>query len=147
MLYLLNWRLWVLVGVLALFPLTYLKGRTDGKKVVRNEWQVATAQANQDARKIEQRRQDRADEAGQLSAKRVAVIRADADRARNDAVGLRGELEATRQYAAKSSEAAAKSVATLSAVLEECSRRFVGMAEAAAGHANDSLMYQESWPK
>jgi len=36
---------------------------------------------------------------------------------------------------------------TLSAVLSECQRAYTGMAKEADGHASDSLMYQQAWPK
>lgn len=36
---------------------------------------------------------------------------------------------------------------TLSSVLSECQRAYTGMAKEADGHASDSLMYQQAWPK
>jgi hypothetical protein len=47
---LLNWRLWVAVGFLALLPLLYMKGRVDGRKIERAATAAAVVEANQEAR-------------------------------------------------------------------------------------------------
>src|SRR4051812_26458312 len=102
MLALLNWRLWLLVGLLALGPIGYLKGRGDGKELVRAEWLSAKAQADAEARSLEQRRQRRADEAANLTA---AARRDDRDRAASAdrrIAGMRGTLDATERNAAQS---------------------------------------------
>ena len=46
-----------------------------------------------------------------------------------------------------SRDALAQYTATLSAVLSDCQRAYTGMAKEADGHASDSLMYQQAWPK
>jgi hypothetical protein len=85
----LNWRLWLAVGFLVLLPILYVKGRTDGRKLERASVVAAQAQADNEARKIEQRRQDRVGEAAGLAAARAARLAADADRARAAADSLR----------------------------------------------------------
>lgn len=147
MLYLLNWRIWALVAVLALGPIGYFKGRSDGKKLILAETAAATAQANVEVRKITQRRQDVADEAARLGAADQARIVADAAHARAQRDGLRDDLSAVRLNAEKSSDAASKSVAALSDVFQRCVRSYSDLAEVADRHAADTLTLQRAWPK
>jgi len=147
MIALLNWRVWALIALLALGPISYLKGRLDGKKIVRMEWQVSVAQANEDARRLEQRRQDRANEAAKLAADRDARIRADAASARRESDGLRDDLDATRKWAAQSRAAADQAVSLTSELLEKCSRLFVGVAEEADRADSEARELRQAWPK
>ena len=147
MLYLLNWRLWALVFVLALFPAGYLKGRHDGKHSVQVEWDAAKAKANAEARALEQRRQDRADEAARLAAAREARIRSDAAGARRAADGLRDTIGAVRLHAQKSLDACTVSLAATADVFQSCASRYSDLAEEADRHASDSLKLQMAWPR
>jgi predicted methyltransferase len=56
------------------------------------------------------------------------------------ATNLTAESKASR-------DALTQYTTTLSAVLSECQRAYTGMAKEADGHASDSLMYQQAWPK
>jgi hypothetical protein len=144
---LLNPRLWIAAALVAILAFTHFSAFRAGRAHVRNEWQAATAAANIEARALEQQRQRRADEAQKLAAARTTRIAADAARARGESAGLRDDLSAVRLHAAQSLAAATATVAALSAVFEQCSSRYIELAQAADGHASDSLMFQESWPK
>lgn len=147
MLYLLNWRLWALIFVLALFPAGYLKGRHDGKQIVLAEVAAAKAQANDDARALEQRRQDRADEAAKLAAVREAGIRAAAAVARRESDGLRDDLNAAKQYAKESRAAAERVADTATELLGSCTREYLSVAEQADRSDNEARELRQAWPK
>jgi hypothetical protein len=142
---LLDWRFWAAVALAAAGG--YFTGRHDGTTIERATWQEAAAQANADARRLEQRRQDRADEAARLAAAREDRIRADAARARSESDGLRDTLDAVERASAQSFDAARKSVAALRDVFEQCSREYQSLAETADRHASDSLKLQQAWPQ
>jgi hypothetical protein len=144
---LLNWRLWVAVAFLCLLPILYMKGRHDGRQLERAATGALVAQANVEARKMEQRRQDRADEAGRLARAREAAIHSDVARARDAVDRLRDTLDAVERASAQSHDAARKSIAALADVFQQCSREYRALAQSADGHASDSLMLQQAWPK
>ena len=137
----------VALALAAVLSFTHLTAYRAGKANVRAEWTESVAQANKDARALEQQRQRRADEAAQLAA---ADARADADRRRRAdraASGLRNALDAAERRAIESDDAAAVYRAALRTVFESCTAEYRAVGEDAAGHARDSLMYQRSWPK
>jgi len=147
MLYQLNWRIWLAVFLIALYPLGYMKGRSDGKNVIRNEWKAAVAQANIESFKASERRQRNLDKATT-----DAAVRAGNDRARSLAVAvsidrLRNTLDATERNAATSLNAAAATVSAYRAVFESCTAEYRSLGEEASGHASDSLMYQQGWTR
>jgi uncharacterized membrane protein YdfJ with MMPL/SSD domain len=144
---LLNWRVWVFAALVAFLAFTHLTAYRHGKQNVRSEWLASVAAANEDARRLEQQRQRRADEASALVVVRQARIAADASASRMAVDGLRGDLDSLQRASAQSLDAATKSVSALSAVFEECARERVEVAQEAAGHASDSLMYQQAWPR
>lgn len=147
MLYLLNPRVWIVLIALALYPVLYVKGRIDGTKIERAANASAVAQANALVREANERRQSAVDKALADAAARERRIRADASSARRQLDGMRGTLDAVERASKASSDAAAKSVAALSDVFEQCSRRYQELAEVADRHANDSLTLQRAWPK
>lgn len=62
--------------------------------------------------------------------------------------GLRDELTDQRgKLSTASLDAVRKYAATANSVFEGCSAEVERLAGEAAGHASDSLMYQEAWPK
>lgn len=144
---LLNWRLWVLVGLLALGPIGYMKGRHDGKRSVQADWQSSVAAANAEARHLEQERQRRSDEAGRLAATREAGIRADADRARGSADGLRDDLDATKRFSQESRAASDATVSALADVFGQCSRAYSELAQEADRATSEALTLRQAWPK
>lgn len=145
--YLLNWRLWAGVAVLCLMPILYGKGRTDGRKIERAEHQQAVAEANAEARRMEQLRQSRADDAAAVARAREAGIRADADRARGAVGSLRDALAAAELRASESIAAADQRAAALGRLLAEGAEAHRELAERCDRHVNDVRMLLESWPR
>lgn len=125
----------------------WFKGRAYGAQGVRNEWNKAKLAADADGRALEQRRQDRAAESARLAAAQGIRDRAAAAAARDESDGLRGDLAALAARSAQSCDAARHAGSTLGAVFDQCVGAYQGMAEAADGHARDSLMYQRAWSK
>jgi hypothetical protein len=118
-----------------------------GKNEIRKEWLAATAAANVDSRKLEQQRQRRADEAQSIAAGRSASLARAVRLAGDSADSLYDTLDATERMAAQSHDAATKAVSALRAVSESCTAEYRAVGQEAQGHANDSLMYQEAWPR
>lgn len=68
--------------------------------------------------------------------------------ARDELDGLRRTSdEANRRIAAASADALRQYATTANAVLAECTRAYLGVAEKAQGHANDVGTLTEAWPK
>jgi hypothetical protein len=144
---LLNWRIWLLVGLLSLGPIGYLKGRHDGKRVVTLEWQASIANANTEARHLEQARQSAADAAYRLAATREAGIRVDADRARVAASGLRGDLQSTQRRSEESASAAAQRAIAYGELLVQSTEALRDVSERCDRHVSDLRKLLEAWPK
>lgn len=147
MLALLNPRVWIAAALLAILAFTHFTVYRHGKQIVMAEWSAAKARANAESRALEQRRQDRADEAARLAAAREARIRADAAGARRESAGLRDDIGAVRLHAKKSLDACTVSLAAATDVFQSCSDRYSELAEEADRHASDSLKLQMAWPK
>ena len=147
MLALLSPRLWIaaaLVGALAFSHFTiYRKGKSD----VRAEWTAAVAAANEESRRLERARQSRADQAAQSAAARSADDRDRAASADRAIARMRDTLDATERNAARSIGACTATVAAYRAVHGTCVAEYRSLGQEAAGHASDSLMYQDGWPK
>lgn len=144
---LLNWRIWValaLAGLLAFSHLTvYRKGLHDEHA----KWDAAVATANAEARRLEQARQRRADEAAALAAERESRIRADADGARKSADSLRDAAGAALQYASESRAAAERVADTATGLLGRCAAEYVRMGEAAARADSEARQLRQAWPR
>lgn len=133
-----------LVAALAFSHFTvYRKGRND----VRLEWTASVAQANADARKMEQRRQDRADEAGRLAATREAGLRADADRARGAVGGLLNATEFAERVAAESGAAAQQARRAFRVVVDQCGARLGEVAGDADLARSEAQQLRDAWPR
>ena len=144
---LLNWRVWVVLALTAFLTFTHLTAYRKGKANDRAEWVASMAAANEDARKLEQRRQDMATEAAKVAAVREAGIRTAAVRARAESDGLRGDLLAANEYA-KESRAAAERVAAVSTdLLGRCTARYLGVAEAAQRSDSEARELRQGWPR
>lgn len=88
------------------------------------------------------------DEAINDATKRAQRNAAAATAARADADGLRDQLAAARRELPNTSCAAARNyAATLSDVFGNCTRVLERISAEADGHASDSLMYQQAWPR
>jgi hypothetical protein len=144
---LLNPRVLLVLAVIALGLGLYLKGNADGKRTIRAEWTTSIAQANAEARSLEQARQRRADEAAGLAAAAANRDRVALAHVRAERDGMRGTLDAIERASRESHDAATKHVAAIRAVFDDCSAEVLRLAEEATGHARDSLTYQQAWPK
>lgn len=115
---------------------------------LRTEYATAQVRAVEHAHAETIRLQSRKDEAERLAATRQSALARDAAAARNERDGLRDELAASRVQLSDASCASVRDhAATLNTVLGRCTDRLERMAQAASGHAIDSLKLQESWPK
>jgi hypothetical protein len=152
---LLNPRILIALAIAAALAFTHFSAYRSGKANVRAAWDAEKAQqvlalaaANEENRRIAERRTSLSTEASNAAQKQTQVARADAAASRDAADGLRGDLTAARTQLAGAADAArAKYSAAVDSVLTSCTRRYSEVAEAAQGHAIDSLMYQRAWPK
>lgn len=144
---LLDPRAWIALALVGLLAFTHIYVYRKGSANVRNEWTLSVANANAEARQLERARQRFADEAGRMAATRAARDRAALDGARTERDGMHNTLDAIERVSKESHDAATKHVATLRTVLDRCTAEYLRVAEAAAGHASDSLTYQQAWPK
>ena len=87
-------------------------------------------------------------EARNAAAKREKSLRDAGDVLRDELDGLREQArESNRFLSTAGVDAARATAAAATALLNECAAKYQAMARNAEGHANDSLMLQESWPK
>lgn len=92
-----------------------------------------------------QRTKDDAIKAAQDRAKREA---ANAAAARTERDGLRAQLAATTvQLPVASCTSVREFATTITGLFDQCAGAFEGMAREASGHAADSRLMQEAWPK
>lgn len=147
MMFLLNPRVLITLALVALLGFTHFSAYRKGKQEVRNEWSAATARANEEARKLEQQRQRRSDDAQRIATQAAQRDRVAVAAARAERDGLRDTLDAIEQSARESHDAATRNLAAVRAVFDRCTAEYLRVAEEAAGHARDSLMYQQAWPK
>ena len=149
MLSLLDPRIWVVIAIaIALsFGAGFWKGNAHGESTVRAEWQSATAAANQEARRLEQARQRRADEAAKLAAARTNRLAADNRRARSELDRLRSAVSTAKPAGEQSCAAADQRADTLGKLLIESGELLAELARAADGHASDVRLLLEAWPQ
>ena len=93
------------------------------------------------------RRVDTVSQAQSDAAARLDSLRRSAGLARDELDGLRMASEAAMRTASASLDACRRDAAALASVLADVERAGRDMAAAAQGHASDSLMYQDAWPK
>lgn len=141
-----NPRALIALGLAVLLAFSHLVVYRKGRHAVQLEWTASIAQANEDARKLEQQRQRRADDAGRMAADRDKVLRADAARA-GDAVGRLRDAITARNLAAESGAAASERAAAYGQLLGESADALRGLAETCDRHVNDVRLLLESWPK
>lgn len=118
-----------------------------GRLGVQHEWDSAKAKANSEARSLEQQRQRRADEAAQLASARENRLRLSAARNRSLSDGLRGDLDAARQFAKESRAAAERTADLATELLGRCEQSYLGVAEAAARADSEARELRQAWPK
>lgn len=126
-----------------------------GQEKVRAQWAEADKQRLQDEAiaqavqsAIANERHLAAQKAANEAKERERGLVAAAAAARAESERLSGELTQARSALATAPlEAVRLYAATATAVLDDCQRAYRGMAQAADGHASDSLMYQAAWPQ
>lgn len=113
-----------------------------------SEYTAAALKAEQAARAKEQAIQTQITKAQNDAKIRETKLAADAGRARAAVAGLRDDLATARsQLSTLARDAVNQYAATSTELLTQCGASLADMARAADGHANDSLMLQEAWPK
>jgi hypothetical protein len=132
--------------LLALGPIGYVKGRMDGKRIVKAEWQTAQAQANLESRRLEQRRQDRANEAAKLAVGRTTVVRVDDSRVGDSVIRLRNAISAQRM-AEESAAAATERANRLGELLVQSAEAHRELAGRCDRHVNDIKHLLDAWPR
>lgn len=147
------WWVWAiaagaLIGGAVTFEMhVYAKGYAAGRDKTVAEWNQANDKARKDRDAERDKLQKEKDDALREAAARLVLVRADADRARGVADGLRRDLAASRGAIDTASVASLRQrTATLTDVFEECVRGYSEVARSADGHASDSLMLQRAWP-
>lgn len=121
-----------------------------GKQIAGIQAQHATALSSANQKALDdtikmQRTKDEAIKAAQDRAKREA---ANAAAARTERDGLRAQLATTTvQLPVASCTSVREYGTTLTGLLDQCAGAFEAMAREASGHAADSRLMQEAWPK
>lgn len=139
-------RITLIACLLALGPIGYVKGRMDGKRLVQAEWNSAKNQANIEARRLEQRRQDRANEAAKLAVGRSASIRVDDARVADSVIRLRDTIAAQR-VAEESAATATERANRLGELLVQSAEAHRELALRCDRHVNDIRTLLDSWPR
>lgn len=112
------------------------------------EFTKTVAAAERDAQEQERRLNSQIQEARDAAAKREQDLRRDSDTLRSELDGLRNEAaDAGRKLPNHPACPSSARAATAIKLLEQCAVEYEKMARHAQGHANDSLMLQEAWPK
>jgi hypothetical protein len=135
-----------LLAIAALLAFSHFTAYRKGKNDVRVEWMAATAAANAEARRLEQQRQRRADDAGRLAEVRERGLRADAARA-GDAVDRLRDAITARNLAGESAAAASERAASLGKLLGESAAAYRDLAATCDRHVNDERTLLDAWPK
>ena len=152
---LLNWRVWAVMGIPISLALMGAGGYRAGSKHVQAKWdaekvtqlQVAAADEVENRRK-ESKRQTGVIDAQNAQVKRTAVLQADAASSRATVDSLRYDIRAnTASLPSRTDDARSEYAAAAGQLLVECSAAYTEVAGHADGHASDSLMLQQAWPK
>lgn len=154
---LLDPRLWLalLLSHALLFGAGYWRGDLAGSNAVQVKWNKATKQQMEDARiaeaanrATESRLKTQVIEAQNEAQDRIKKLEVDSAAARAQSDGLLRDLAAVRTILPSLTvDAVRQYAATATDVLGECAARYTDVAGKAQGHASDSLMYQQAWPR
>ena len=138
----------LMVGLLAALQWFRVHEQNIGRAEVTAQWNAAALKAEQAARVKEQAMQSQLQKATDEHQQRETALVQDVATTRATADSLRNQLAASRRDLSSATADAARQYATaLSDVFAECTDRLTELAKAADGHASDSLMYQQAWPK
>jgi hypothetical protein len=155
MIYLLNWRIWVAIGIAAVLAYSHIAVYHAGQNNIQVEfdkYKLAVEEASkvsiEAARAKETEWNEKLNQERNDAAKRETAIHADVVRATSTVNSLRNELSDTKDRIAKapvySCPDAAAAIGELFAV---CTERYIGLAEKADRHSSDVKTLIESWPK
>lgn len=148
---------WLLLAVIAALAALTVKLEIDvasarketiSAKERATDLEIRMEKAATDAAEESRALQEQVTEAQNEARKRETNLRAAAAAASSQLDGLRGELGATRdQLANASKDAAVERAVAVGAVLDECSRRYTGLAATSDRHVNDIRTLIDAWPK
>ena len=133
----------------------YMKGHNAGKDKIAAQWNEdklkqaqATAAAESAHRAKEQQLVTQTMEAINAAKKRESILKADALSSRNELDSLRSQSATFRSsLPSLTAESVRNYATTLSIVFEDCARKYQELGIEADGHANDTLMLEQAWPK
>lgn len=115
---------------------------------MQTEFTRTLAEAERKAQEQERRLNTQIQEARDAAAKREQNFRRDGDALRAELNWLRVEsTDASRELPTLAPAAANGRAATAFQLFERCTVEYEKMARHAQGHANDTLMLQEAWPR
>ena len=155
MMALLNWRVWLAIGIALTLVLVGAGAYRAGKRNVQAKWNAekvvqvkAAADAEVENRRIESKRQTGVIDAQNAQVKRTTILQADAASSRAVVDSLRDDIRtATASLPGRSASATGQYATTSSQLFLECSAAYSAVAATAQGHANDALMLEQAWPK
>ena len=155
MMLLLNWRVWFAIGLAVSFAFIGAGGYRVGSRRVQALWDAekvqqwqATAIAEVENRQIETKRQTGVINAQNAQVTRNTTLETDAAGARAVVASLRDTIAAgVAKLPSESASAASQYAATAAKLFLACSEALTDVSRHADGHASDSLMLQEAWPK
>jgi len=125
---------------------TYQQGI--GEARIQAEWDKEIAAANEVRRAREIQFQKEKDDALTQAAKNVQVANAAASVAAQSGRVLQSTIEAILARSGSDSVAANRQyTAALATVFQDCTNKYRELGREAQGHADDSLMLQQAWPK
>lgn len=142
-------RVWIIAVLLLLATFTggFFYGEHKQAHLDKLERTAEIASANQEARQLEQKRQDNANAASTVAAKRAQSLVVDAANARRESSGLRNDADALKLASQKSISAALASLDLTTDLLDRCTERYSGMAENAQRADTEARQLREAWPK
>ena len=117
----------------------------DAEKVVQRH---AAYEAEAENRRMETKRQTGVIDAQNAQVTRNAALQTDADRANSVIASLRDTIApSVSKLPGESAAAASKYAATAAKLFLACGEALTDVSRHADGHASDSLMLQQAWPK
>lgn len=148
-------KAWMAIALSIALAFSYAFIYRAGKATVRADWNKANADqlatdlaAEQENRRMESLRTAKVIEAQNANTKRNQALQIAAAGAAAQSSSLRDDLAAIRADVSSATLNACRArAAALTTLLGDMEAAGAGMAGKAQGHANDSLMYQEGWPK
>ena len=155
MMALLNWRVWAAMGIAIALVLLGAGSYRAGKRNVQAQWNAekvvqvkAAAETEVENRRIEAKRQTGVIDAQNAQVKRTAVLQADAANSRAVVDSLRDDIRTnTASLPSRTADTSGKYCAASGELLAICGAAYSEVARQADGHASDSLMLQQAWPK